>query len=752
MTRTPDAPDDAAARPSAPDAPTDPPPGGGRSAAVRLLSTLAPQQFRESLRGDVSAWGVLRETLRRALAARSLRRERSRHARAGASSTTDARPRLRAEFVSLPAAELLAHFRAGGGARFLPGFEAAPEEIARAAHKEFPRETEELLESARRIVEDNTWPLLGCGEFRFGARVDWLRDPLSGAPWPLDFHADVNLLRGDGSDARVLWELNRLGHLVTLGQAYALTSDERFAARFFADVEGWREQNPVGRGANWAAAMEAALRAVNLLAAFRLFRRSPQLDERRLALLLATFDEHGRFIRAHLEYSHLATGNHYLADVAGLLWLGLLLPELESAQAWRDFGLRELLREMDKQLLPDGAHYESSTGYHRLTAELFLYTFLLCRQNGVDISSNHWNRLRGMLEYIRFYLRPDGRAPLVGDTDNGRVLPLAPRAADEHAYLLAVGAAVITDRFIKVEPAPPVELLWVLGAGGLDHYAKIPHGRERSAPGAPLKSAAFTDAGSYILRADDLYLLFNASGAGLKGRGSHAHNDALSLEVSAGGASFIADPGTFVYTADLAARHLFRSTAAHSTVEVDGAEQNTTRERAPFRIGDEARPRLLRWESGARRDFVSAEHHGYERLREPVTHRRSVTFDKRARLFVVEDELAGAGEHTFKFRFHAAPGIEARVRESFVELYDTQGGARLFVIPTEGVRSPPVIEARWSSRDYGRRTRTHSICWEVRRARPPFKAAFAFIPVRAGEDEDDRLILIDGMRTFPANG
>ncbi len=46
------------------------------------------------------------------------------------------------------------------------------------------------------------------------------------------------------------------------------------------------------------------------------------------------------------------------------------------------FGLCELQREMDKQILPDGADYESSTGYHRLVLELFCYSFLLCRLNG----------------------------------------------------------------------------------------------------------------------------------------------------------------------------------------------------------------------------------------------------------------------------------------------------------------------------------------------------------------------------------
>ncbi len=88
------------------------------------------------------------------------------------------------------------------------------------------------------------------------------------------------LWHDDGSDIRVLWELNRLGQLITLGQAYALTKEEEFAAEFFVQLESWHEQNPVGRGANWSCAMEVALRAMNLLAAFSLFRSSPQVNRR----------------------------------------------------------------------------------------------------------------------------------------------------------------------------------------------------------------------------------------------------------------------------------------------------------------------------------------------------------------------------------------------------------------------------------------------------------------------------------------
>src|SRR6185503_2268205 len=48
---------------------------------------------------------------------------------------------------------------------------------------------------------------------------EWRRDPRSGYLWPLDYHGDIKLLRSDGSDIRVLWELNRLGHLLTLDDA-----------------------------------------------------------------------------------------------------------------------------------------------------------------------------------------------------------------------------------------------------------------------------------------------------------------------------------------------------------------------------------------------------------------------------------------------------------------------------------------------------------------------------------------------------
>jgi hypothetical protein len=466
---------------------------------------------------------------------------------------------------------------------------------------------------------------------------------------------------------------------------------------------------------------------MNLLASWELFRRAPQIDEVLLKDLLAMFDQHGAHIQRNLEFSHIANSNHYLADVTGLLWLGVMLPELQAADEWREFGLRELLREMDQQTLADGTDYESSTGYHRLKLELFLYSFVLCHVNGIDIPENYWARLRGMIDYTRAYLRPDGRAPLIGDSDSGQILPIVPRRGDDHNYVLAISAAVFQESAFKLIPEPPEELLWLLGEQGLSDFQKLSVGPAPASEGFP-------DGGIYVLRSADCYLLFNCSDSGVGGRGSHGHNDALSIEVSACGTSFVADPGTYLYTANLDERHVFRSTGYHSTVQVDGAEQNSLDKAIPFIIGNEARPRVLSWETTAEEDLIVAEHYGYRRLPRPITHRRSVHFHKSRRFWLVTDELSGQGTHEFSFRFHFAAGCEIRVTANgFVEACDKIANVRLVVAPLSDYAQPELTSG-FVSTDYGSKQPSVIACWSER-VSVPLSRHWAIIPLCANEDE-----------------
>lgn len=585
------------------------------------------RKLKRMVRGEVKVTTVAREVMRRSLMKALTWRERR-------SLDKETRLLLKPPFSGMTPADLLSHFRQKKRIGFFDCLNPSPLAVARVSPE-----------------------------------LEWRRDPRSNYLWPLDYHRDLTLQRSDGSDVRVLWELNRLGHLLQLDDPL----------EFVNQLRSWHAQNPYGRGPNWSCAMEVALRAINILAAFERLRPSPTFDEEALIFVLRLLREHGLFIGYNLEFSYIATSNHYLSDVAGLLWLSVMLPELEDAEAWSDLALPAMLREMDKQIHADGSDYEASTGYHRFVLELFLYSFMLCREHKIEIEQKYWRKLHQMLAYVKAYLRPDGFAPLIGDTDGGQVLPFERHRADDHAYVLDIGAEVFNDPSLKF----PEE-----------------------------NSQAFRDAGIYIMRSGDCYLCFNASGVGINGRGSHGHNDALSIEVSARGRAFIVDGGTYVYTGDLKMRHAFRSTAYHSTVRIDGQEQNTTEVNTPFVIGNEAQPRVLEWQSNENYDKVVAEHYGYRRLASPVIHRRTVTFNKGESSWLVEDEFVGDGEHEFETWFHFNDDLQLDVSGEEVRATDKKQEVGL-VVRSLSLEEPPSLEKQHVSRDYGELSDSVSACWRV---------------------------------------
>jgi uncharacterized heparinase superfamily protein len=168
----------------------------------------------------------------------------------------------------------------------------------------------------------------------------------------------------------------------------------------------------------------------------------------------------------------------------------------------------------------------------------------------------------------------------------------------------------------------------------------------------------------------------------------------------------------------------------------------------PFVIGDEAHPRVLTWETNSEFDQVVAEHDGYRRLDQPVTHRRSIRFEKPARYWLIEDSFAGAGTHDFAFRFHCAPNIDVQVTaDGNVQLCDKISGARLLIAPlTEG--ASPVLEPGFVSTDYGKKKASTIVCW-LHRGNVSLRERWALIPSSASEDDNRAMGLIAALQAEP---
>jgi heparinase II/III-like protein len=563
-------------------------------------------------------------------------------------------------------------------------------------------------------------------QFDLGPLIDWKADPATGLRWPFEHYTRTPLILRAGSDVRVIWELNRLHQFVTLGRAYALTADERYTEEFLLQLASWYEENPPRFGVNWTVAMEAAIRAVNLIAALELFRASPLLDDNAFALALRTLLAHGHFIRANLEFSNRAASNHYLSDLIGLFAIGMTVPDYEESAGWVSFSAPRLLEEMKRQVMADGVSYEGSVAYHRLVLEIYTLFFSLAQANGIELDGQHWERLEAMFDFTRHYLKPDGTAPLVGDSDDGRLLKFKQRPAIDHSYLISMAAVLLENEKFKESSRLDEEALWWFGQTGRDGFESL-----RTCAEPPV-SRAFDQAQIYIQRQGPLYAIIDCGDHGIGGRGSHAHSDALSLELFAYDHTFLRDPGTFVYTASDRWRNLFRSTAYHNTVRLDGQEISQIIDGQLFALGPNVRPRVIGWDCNQEMDLIEAEHYGYCDLPQGVIHRRDVTFNKTDGYWIVEDTFEGEGAHLFEFFFNFDPGLEVKVADDLSVVASGQGSA-LSIAPVSGLAFEAEITTRWVAPSYGTRVRSSGIIYRLRRE-VPFSSSMLLIPYRNGDE------------------
>jgi hypothetical protein len=160
--------------------------------------------------------------------------------------------------------------------------------------------------------------------------IDWQIDFKSGFRWSARQRSSA-LRYGDvaGADVKVPWELARMQHLPMLGLAEALARDEAqtdvvadVCREFRNQVIDFTATNPPRYGVNWVCTMDVAIRAVNWVVAYDLFLACGcEFDLPFTSLLVTSLFEHAQHIVAHLEWSETLRGNHYLANVCGLLIL-----------------------------------------------------------------------------------------------------------------------------------------------------------------------------------------------------------------------------------------------------------------------------------------------------------------------------------------------------------------------------------------------------------------------------------------------
>jgi hypothetical protein len=483
---------------------------------------------------------------------------------------------------------------------------------------------------------------------QFNSSIDWHYDFLGNKSIPLKYWSKMNYRDSRRvTEIKYLWELNRHQHFITLAKAYFISGDENYAEELFRQWESWMDANPPLKGLNWVSPLELGLRLVSWSWALTFVRQSKALKKDGFLRILSFIYCHAEHIlKYHSRFS--SANNHLIGEALGLLYAGCFFPFFSKAEEWYNVGRKILEQELPKQVFPSGVNREQSSYYHWYVLEFYLLAVHALKCAGKPVPESWIKSIERIAVCLRELVCKDGTLILLGDDDGGQAVLLSENRSLRFAATLNLAAYVCGRADLRFSTDEADELLyWLFGLTSPTKETSL----NNSNTATHLK--VFTDAGLSVFtdcrEGVERKAVFRFGPLGYGTLAAHGHADALSFNLYLNGQPVLMDPGTFTYYTDSNWRNYFRSTFTHNTITVD--QQNQSEIIGPFLWGDRAGAQLERLQSNHDYNLIVASHDGYQRLVNPVKHRRSVVYLKK-NLWIIHDDLEGEGDHNFCLTWH----------------------------------------------------------------------------------------------------
>jgi hypothetical protein len=568
-------------------------------------------------------------------------------------------------------------------------------------------EVETILREADDICH-HRFRLLGYENLDYGAEIDWHLDVVHGKRAPTRPWFKIDFLSFDEvGDHKVIWELNRHQHLVTLAKAWCFTDDERYAKEAQKQWYSWQKANPYPIGINWASSLEVAFRGLSWLWMLALL---PEFESETTfrADVIRALAINGRYIERNLS-TYFSPNTHLLGEATALFFIGTMCPEIAGADRFRSTGWRILVHEAEQQVRPDGVYFEQSLYYHVYALDFFLHSRVLAALVDIKVPADFDRTLNNMLGVLSA-ISQAGPAEGFGDDDGGRVFNPRRNRSEHMTDPLALGAILFQREDLKSAACLTEEAIWLFGDEAGSFFDK-PSRVDRE-----IENKSLTKGGIYVMASGHKtpqQLVIDAGPQGT-GRSGHGHADALSVSLTAGGRRWLIDPGTFGYLCS--ERDVFRGTCAHNTLQVDGLHQAVPE--GPFAWSSIPKVRCEKWIAGETFTYFAGSHSGYMRLDDPVLHRRYI-FHLRDEFWLIRDHVEGKEAHNLEINWHFASDLQLEgTANTFIAMPKNASirdddnddkNARLVLVTTEGSGWTSRLVADYLSPVYGKRDPASSV-------------------------------------------
>ncbi len=516
-----------------------------------------------------------------------------------------------------------------------------------------PKEVNEILQVADDVCQQS---------FLFNLRWDMERTYEA-----VRFEDQINWLYMPDDDPEWIYAFNRHRFFICLGQAYAMTKDEKYAKAFVHQVCDWidrvkREDKNCQLA--WRT-IEAGLRLEYWLKAFCYFENSAYLTDEVCVKFFKSITDHAEYLMEVYDSFRLMS-NWGILQNHGLFMAGIFLPQTQRTKNYVERALERLTEEAKIQIYRDGTQWEQSPMYHNEVAHCYLDVLILAKRNNIRVSESLQQKVRAMCKVNLYGKKPDHCEIMQGDSDDVDVRDI-----------ITKGAYVFGDALLKFGGYETFDFdcSWDLGMAALKEYSGIPTEMPKAT------AHALEDSGNIYLRSDwSEKAHFMHFHCGTLGAG-HGHSDKLHIDLFANGEDILMDAGRYTYV-DGPARYAFKDPSAHNTMTVDGLDFTVCKD--SWECSKLAGATNQRHYFSEAYDYVEGGHLGYMSLPNGgVFVNRKIIYIK-PDIYILVDEFYSGTNHSYQQYFHfnnaGAVTCEDRV------VYTSEKNVAELIFVTEGIK------------------------------------------------------------------
>lgn len=414
-----------------------------------------------------------------------------------------------------------------------------------------------------------------------------------------------------------LWNYNLhyLEFLIPLIVKYKETGEECYFLIWKKYLEGWLEQMSDDSFEPYPISM----RLPNLLICMELLGEKLYSTKLESRIMTSLYQQYRYLIRTQ-ERALLA--NHYFENLKAIVIFSLLFQEPNVY--YKYFNI--FLKEIEKQILPEGLHFERSLMYHKIILEdiLRVYTVLNNADHAED-AEKLIPVIRIMTSVLSNLEQGFQRTPLFNDAGNNV-------SKDKRAL------ARVVEKLCSYEE---------------------------------IEASNFEVSGYYKLYQNGITIFFDCGELSPNYMGGHAHCDCLSFELSINGKVLFVNSGTGQYQGEL--RTFFRSTSAHNTVMIDNREQSEM-------WGEHRVARRMRKVKGEIRENALI---GRFQSYQGDFFRRKIKWKNEKTLVITDDfKVHDTGKHKARQFLHLAPGYQYEQNGKQIKVREGKELKAIVRIPT----------------------------------------------------------------------